>query len=76
MNVTICEKCGTNSYDKPESNIEKLSVRMRQNGSDDSFFDDSIEACKDCREAVKAELTKLFHPDGALSIRVDRVSFQ
>lgn len=60
MTITVCERgCGRTSLD-PDSAIEKMSVRARQNGTEESSFDNSIEACKPCRELLHEMLMSAF----------------
>lgn len=62
MVVVVCERgCGRTSLD-PDSQIEKFAIRARQNGSEDSVYDGSIEACKACRESLHNTLIGLFTP--------------
>ena len=72
MNVEICERCGRTSQDQ-ESAIEKVSIRARQNGTEESSFDGAIMACKTCRAVVHEALQKLVAPDGKLLVKVERV---
>lgn len=61
MQITVCDRgCGKTSLDS-DAAIEKISIRMSQNG-DEPMPEMSIIACAPCRMALRAEVTALFTP--------------
>jgi hypothetical protein len=73
MTVVICERCGKTNQGR-EINIERVSIRARMNGNEESSFDGSIEACQECRAQIHDELRKLTQPEGNLIVSVQRVT--
>ena len=61
MTVLICENCGATNQRTVETLIDKLTVKVLNNGSDNGSFELATEACQNCRkvlmDAIKHLLT-------------------
>ena len=74
MQITICDRgCGKTSLDS-DAAIEKMSVRLSQNG-DEPMPEMNIMACAACRQVIRIEIGNLFTP-ARMTVKVeDRIMF-
>lgn len=59
MLVSICERCGTTNQKTAETAIDKLIVKVQNNGADNGSFTADMEACSACRQAVMGAIKDL-----------------
>ena len=63
MIAKICERCGIDSLQDKEADIDKQTVRTRANGdADDGTYSGSIEACSKCRKEITNIIIGCFTP--------------
>lgn len=58
-NYVVCDHCGTTDKKTAETVIDKLIVKVQNNGEDNGSYTETTEACQSCRKQLMAAIKDL-----------------